>query len=551
MRAKATLTRALEKILAKNGLELPDKHQISAPRESGFGDLASNIAMLLAKKAKKNPVEFARTISADLMGECPEIASAECAGPGFCNVTFKPEFWQSIIPVVESAGDAFGCAVPENAPKIMIEYVSANPTGPLHVGHGRGAALGDSLTRILRSQGYEVATEYYLNDAGLQMRILGQSIYLRARELVNGSADFPENCYQGEYIKDIAREILGRRENLLTIPEDDAIAICQEYGMNKILAGIKDDLRKFRCEHGCYYSEKSLVENGAVARAFEALDKAGLTYAKDGAHWFRTTDFGDDRDRVLRKSDGALTYFATDIAYHHDKFERGFERLVDVWGADHHGYIPRMRAAIEAMGKERSSFDVVLVQLVNLRRNGKPVSMSTRSGTFDTLEEVVREVGVDAARFMFLSRKSDSPLDFDLELLKERSLDNPVYYVQYAHARIRALLRRANERGIVLPSISSPDILKFLDTPEDNSLLRELSLYEEVTANAARDLSPHYISAYLCNLASLLHSYYAKHQIIVPEDEQRTLARLALSRATGQVIRNGLDLLGVAAPEQM
>ena len=551
MRAKATLTSALEKILAKDGLEIPAKHQINTPRESGFGDLASNIAMLVAKKSGKNPVEFARTIAAELKRECPEIASAECAGPGFCNVAFKPEFWQSIIPVIEKAGNLYGSTNSDKPLKTMIEYVSANPTGPLHIGHGRGAALGDSLTRILRSQGHDVATEYYLNDAGLQMRILGKSIYLRAIELVNGAVDFPDNCYQGEYIKDIAREILGMRENLLTLPEEEAMAICQEYGMSKILAGIKEDLQKFRCEHGRYYSEKSLVDSGAVARAFEALDKAGLTYEMDGAYWFRTTNLGDDRDRVLRKSDGTLTYFASDIAYHHDKFERGFERLVDVWGADHHGYIPRMRAAIEAMGKERNSFNVVLVQLVNLHRNGKPVSMSTRAGTFDTLEEVVREVGVDAARFMFLSRKSDSPLDFDLELLKARSMDNPVYYVQYAHARIRALLRRAKERGISLASVSSPDTLKFLDTPEDNLLLREAALYEEVTANAARDLSPRYISAYLCNLASMLHSYYAKHQIILPEDEQRTLARLALSRAIGQIIRNGLDLLGVSAPEQM
>lgn len=551
MRAKDILVEALEKILARDGLQIPQKHVVNPPKEARFGDLSSNIAMLLAKKTGKNPLELARNLAEALVRECPEIASAEAAGPGFCNVTFRPGYWQDIVKRIEKAGAEFGQSDKGADESVLVEYVSANPTGPLHVGHGRGAAYGDSVARILRSQGWKVGTEYYLNDAGLQMRTLGLSILLRARELAGERIEFPKDCYQGDYIVDLAREITTLIPDLLEKPEEEARADCQEFGMVEILGGIKSDLAKFRCEHQRFFSEKSLVDSGAVAKAFAALDKAGHTFEEDGAYWFRTTSYGDDRDRVLRKSDGTLTYFATDIAYHHDKFARGFDWLVDVWGADHHGYIPRMRAAIEAMGRDPGKFDVALIQLVNLLRDNKQISMSTRAGTFVALEDVVNEVGVDAARFMFLSRKSDSPLDFDLELAKERSMDNPVYYVQYAHARVHALMRRARERGIDLPDISSPEVLANLDTAEDSALLRQLALYEEMLANAARDLAPHYVSNYLRELAALLHGYYAKHQIILPDDPQRTLARLALSRSVGKVISNGLYLLGVDAPEQM
>lgn len=551
MLAKDALTGALEKILARDGLQIPAKHVINPPKDARFGDLSTNVAMLLAKQCGKNPRDLAQEIAAALVAECPDIASAEAAGPGFCNVTFKPGFWQAIVGKIEKARGEYGRSGRGAGQKALVEYVSANPTGPLHVGHGRGAAYGDSVARILRNQGYEVGTEYYLNDAGLQMRTLGLSIYLRAKELAGQKIDFPKDCYQGDYIVEIAREITNLVPDLLEKPEDEARAHCQEFGMVEILGDIKSDMARFRCEHQRFFSEKSLVDSGAVAAAFAALNEAGHTFEQDGAYWFRTTALGDDRDRVLRKSDGSLTYFATDIAYHHDKFARGYDWLIDVWGADHHGYIPRMRAAIQAMGRDADKFDVALIQLVNLFRNGKPVAMSTRAGTFVTLDEVVNEVGVDAARFMFLSRKSDSPLDFDLELVKTRTMENPVYYVQYAHARVCALMRRANDRGIVLPEIAAQEALVMLDTPEDQILLRKLALYEETLANAARDLAPHYISQYLRELAALLHSYYAKHQILLPDDPQRTLGRLALSRAVGQIIANGLFLLGVNAPEQM
>ena len=371
------------------------------------------------------------------------------------------------------------------------------------------------------------------------------------QELKGRPVEWPESYYRGEYIIDIAREMLAEDDSLADLPEAEGKERCYERAMRDILNGIKQDLADFRVEHQHWFSEKTLVEGGKVAEAFAALDEAGYTYHKDDAYWFATEKLGDDKDRVLRKSDGTLTYFASDIAYHHDKFRRGYQWLIDIWGADHHGYVPRMRAAIAAMGQPRESFDVVLIQLVNLLQNGQPVSMSTRAGTFETLADVIKEVGTDAARFMFLSRKSDSPLDFDLELAKQRSLDNPVYYVQYAHARICAVLRRAEERGMRLPDRCEPALLAALDTPEDMALLRKAAGMEDMIANAALTLSVHHVSHYLMDLAGMLHSYYAKHQVLDAADSGRSLARLALLRAIGQVLRNGLDILGVSAPETM
>ena len=360
-------------------------------------------------------------------------------------------------------------------------------------------------------------------------------------------SDYTLGVGQGSYVD----EMLAEDPSLPDMEDQAGQDRCYERAMNEILDGIKADLADFRVEHQHWFSEKTLVESGAVKAAFDALTEAGHTFDKDGAFWFATQALGDDKDRVLRKSDGSLTYFASDIAYHHNKFQRGYDWLIDIWGADHHGYVPRMRAAITAMGKPRESFDVVLIQLVNLLQGGKPVSMSTRAGTFETLADVVKEVGADAARFMFLSRKSDTSLDFDLELAKQRSLDNPVYYVQYAHARICAVLRRAEERGITLPAAATDDLLAALDTPEDMALLRKMAGFEDMVATAAQALAVHHVSHYLMDLAGMLHSYYAKHQVLLADDTARTLSRLALLRAVSQVLRNGLDLLGVSAPEAM
>ncbi len=550
MRAIETLRTALAAIIEEEGLAWPAKTVIEPPRDPRHGDLSVNSAMLLAKEAKANPRELGQKFAQKLQERCPDVEKVEVAGPGFCNVTFSQAFWRETVADIESAGQSYGESK-EPGRRVLLEYVSATPPGPLHVGHGRGAAVGDSLARLLRKAGHHVHTEYYINDAGRQMRLLGLSVWLRVLELAGRKVEWPEDYYKGDYIIDIAREMLEANPALPDMPAAEGEDVCYDKAMNDILNGIKDDLRDFRVEHLRWFSEKTLVEDGAVDAAFAALGKSGYTYDKDNAFWFATEQLGDDKDRVLKKSDGTLTYFASDIAYHHDKFERGFDWLIDIWGADHHGYIPRMRAAITAMGKEQSSFDVVLIQLVNLLREGQPVSMSTRAGTFETLSDVIKEVGADAARFMFLSRKSDSPLDFDLELAKQRSMDNPVYYVQYAYARICAVLRRAVERGFELPEKTDAALLAPLDTPEDMALLRKVAGFEDMLQSAAQCLGVHHVSHYLTELAGLLHSYYAKHQVLLADDAPRTLARLALLRAVGQVVRNGLDVLGVSAPESM
>ena len=551
MQAYSTVHGAVDSFLQERGLEWPAKAVIEPSKDPKHGDLATNIAMMLAKPLGRAPRDVAAELADHVLKTCPDIAAADIAGPGFLNLTFKPEFWQHVVAEVEDKGSAYGNTDTGKGRKTMVEYVSANPTGPLHVGHGRGAAAGDSLTRLLRRAGYDVTTEYYINDAGRQMRLLGHSVWYRLCQMVDRPMEEPTDWYKGEYIKDIAREMLDQDPSLAKAEDAEAENRCYEYAKQVILDGIKKDLAEFRVEHQNWFSEKTLVDGGKVAKAFETLDKAGYLYEKDGALWFATSRLGDDKDRVLRKKDGSLTYFASDIAYHHDKYERGFDFLIDVWGADHHGYVPRMRAAIAAMGREQTTFEVVLIQLVNLLVQGKPVGMSTRAGTFETLADVVKEVGVDAARFMFLSRKTDTAVDFDLEAVKQRSMDNPVYYVQYAHARICAVLRRAGEDGTVLPEKSTPELLAPLASAEDKALLRKMEMFPDMIAQAAQSLGVHHVSHYLTDLAQLLHSYYGKYSILGSGDAALTTARLALLRAVAVVLANGLDLLGVSAPERM
>lgn len=551
MQAFDSVRSALSGFLQEKGLEWPAKAVVEAAKDPKHGDVATNLAMLLAKPLHRAPRDIAAELAAWIRDHTDGVENVEVAGPGFCNVTFSQVFWRRVVQQVEKEGAAFGSSTIGGDRKTLVEYVSANPTGPLHVGHGRGAAAGDSLARILRRAGYDVTTEYYINDAGRQMRILGMSVWYRLRNLVGRTMAEPEDYYRGSYITDIAKEMLEKDPSLADASDEDGKERCYEYAKNEILEGIKKDLRDFRVEHQNWFSEKTLVDGGLVDKAFQALKDAGYTYEKDGALWFATSRLGDDKDRVLRKSDGSLTYFASDIAYHHNKFERGFDWLIDVWGADHHGYVPRMRAAIEAMGKGKKNFDVVLIQLVNLLINGQPVSMSTRAGTFETLADVVREVGADAARFMFLSRKTDSPVDFDLEAVKQRTMENPVYYVQYAHARVAALLRRAAEEGVTIPDVSDDAALAGLTLPDDMALLRKMALYRDMLEQAATTLSVHHVSHYLMELSQLLHSYYTKNQILKAGDPVTTGSRLALLRAVSRVIANGLDLMGVSAPDHM
>ena len=551
MQAFDSVRSALSGFLQEKGLEWPAKAVVEAAKDPKHGDVATNLAMLLAKPLHRAPRDIAAEQAVWIRDHTAGVENVEVAGPGFCNVTFSQVFWRRVVQQVEKEGAAFGSSTIGGGRKTLVEYVSANPTGPLHVGHGRGAAAGDSLARILRRAGYDVTTEYYINDAGRQMRILGMSVWYRLRKLVGRTMAEPEDYYRGSYITDIAKEMLEKDPSLADASDEDGKERCYEYAKNEILDGIKKDLRDFRVEHQNWFSEKTLVDGGLVDKAFQALKDAGYTYEKDGALWFATSRLGDDKDRVLRKSDGSLTYFASDIAYHHNKFERGFDWLIDVWGADHHGYVPRMRAAIEAMGKGKKNFDVVLIQLVNLLINGQPVSMSTRAGTFETLADVVREVGADAARFMFLSRKTDSPVDFDLEAVKQRTMENPVYYVQYAHARVAALLRRAAGEGVTIPDVSDDAALAGLTLPDDMALLRKMALYRDMLEQAATTLSVHHVSHYLMELSQLLHSYYTKNQILKAGDPVTTGSRLALLRAVSRVIANGLDLMGVSAPDHM
>lgn len=551
MNAKEYIQEKITVSLSEVDLHWPDKATIEPPRDKKFGDLACNVAMMLSKQARQNPRQLAETIKTLVLKKSNSLEKIDIAGPGFLNFTFKPQFWADILETVHQEKDVFGSSLFGQGRKVQIEYVSANPTGPLHIGHGRGAAVGDSLARIMRFAGYEVSTEYYLNDAGRQMHVLGKSTWIRYQNLCGIDASLEDDYYQGDYLKEIASELFSiHNDSLLNVSKDQAVSTCQKYAMDNILRGIKNDLNEFRVEHQVWFSENSLIKGKKVEDTLNWMLTNGLAYEKDGALWFKSTDFGDDKDRVLKKSDGSLTYFASDIAYHKNKFEREFDLLVDIWGADHHGYVPRMKAAVQALGKPEDSLQVILVQLVNLLREGQQIAMSTRAGKFVTLSDVVKEVGADACRFIFLSRKSDSHLDFDLEIVKRKTMDNPVYYVQYAHARICSLFSRAEEMGIHYKDMTASEV-KCLSTPEDLELMKKMEEFPDIVISSAKNLSPHHISYYLMDLAGHLHRYYTVHRVLNADNNQLIQARMYLFKAVAQVIKNGLELLGVNAPERM
>ena len=553
--------------------EALERISLERARDRSHGDFASNIALLVAKQAKKNPREIAQLI-VEQFPDIPEVAKLEIAGPGFINFTLAKDVHNKVIGVIKAAGDQYGLSDVGGGKKVLLEFVSANPTGPLHVGHGRGAAYGDALARLLKATGYYVETEYYFNDAGRQMQILAQSVFLRYLDLAGHSTDFPKNAYQGDYIWDIAATL--HRENgddfvidtdklFANLPEDAEKAIDTliqrsqkslskahyktvfEAGPSAIVENIRDDLAQFGVQYDTWFTEGSLVESGDVERALEALKKDNYVYEKDGAWWFRSTDFGDDKDRVVIRSNGQHTYFAADIAYLLNKTDRGFEELIYVWGADHHGTVARVRAAFEAQGKNPDQFNVLLVQFAVLYRGDKKVSMSTRSGEYVTLRELREEVGKDAARFFYVMRKPEQHMDFDLELAKSQSSDNPVYYVQYAHARVCSVYRQLEEKGFELDQ--NPD-LGLLSEDHEIELMISLAKYPEVLVRAARDYAPHQLAYYLRDLANAFHTYYNAHPFISSEENVRN-ARLALIAAVRQVIANGLSLLGVNAPERM
>lgn len=548
---RSALKQALENCYQQGLLtsgEVPAEIQLEVPKKPEHGDYATNLALMLARPEGKAPRLVAEVLVTSLRSNAL-FDAVEIAGPGFINFRLAVGYWAKVLHRIYAEQETFGRSQVGGGVKVQIEFVSANPTGPLHIGHGRGAVVGDALAAILDAAGFDVQREYYINDAGNQVQTLGHSILLRLRELQGKVIDFPEDGYQAAYIAELAARLRQEQGELTDLNEEEAISRCTRFGVEQILKWIASDLEAFGVRFDNWYSEQSLYERNMVEQELGRLKKKGLTYEEDNALWLRTTDFGDDKNRVLIKSDGSYTYFASDVAYHLEKFDRGFDRVIDVWGADHHGYIPRMKALLKGFGLPVGALEVLLIQMVNLLRDGQPFVMGKRSGNFITLREVIDEVGRDACRFFFLMRRCDSQLDFDLELAKQNSSDNPVYYVQYAHARICSINRNAAAVGMVQPTLQQFDF-KHLTLDEEIALIRQLSRFPEAVEGAALHYEPHRLVFYLQDLAALLHSYYNRYRVL-DEDAQATSARLYLVNAVRIVLANALGLLGVSAPEQM
>jgi len=528
------------------------------PKREGQGDRASNIAMKTAKQLEKNPRSFAEEI-VSAIEKSDYVEKIETAGPGFINFFLTPLWLRQTVENILSNPNTFGSSDIGKGKKVQVEFVSANPTGPLHVGHGRGAAVGDTIGNLLSFTGWDVEKEYYLNDAGLQMQILGASTQSRYFEFLGKTdkAPLPETSYKGGYILDIAKKIVEKEgDRFISQPLEDSLQFFTEYTASSILADIKEDLSEFGIEFNVWYSEKSLYTRDLVNGAIKYLREKGFAFEHEGALKFKSQTIEEneesnteDKDRVLIRSNGAPTYFASDIAYHKDKFNRGFDRLIDVWGADHHGYIPRMKAAIAALKHSPDSFGVLLIQFVNLLRNGELVPMSTRSGQFVTLREVRNEVGNDAARWFFLMRNSDSHLDFDLDLAKQQSNENPVYYVQYAHARACSIKRECAERGLIR-DVKSDFNVNVLTEDEERKLMARLAIFPQETARAANELAPHILTNYVFDLAGDFHAFYNANRVMC-EDNEKSLSRFQLVEAVRIVLSRALGLLGVFAPERM
>jgi arginyl-tRNA synthetase len=547
---------------------------LERPKQAQHGDFACSAALQLAKTLKRNPRDIAAALVAELASS-PLVDRAEVAGAGFINIFLKPTLRQSVVAQILALGERYGCSQLGAGKKIQVEFVSANPTGPLHVGHGRGAAFGASLSTVLAACGFDVTREYYVNDAGRQMDILAISTWLRYLELAQHCVPFPPNAYQGDYVRTMAQVLFAREpERFLRNPEEllqsaahaagnpeayldalidaakrllgDNYAALHEHALQQQLADCRDDLSEFGVEFDCWFSEKSLYDSGRVERVVSRLEASGHVYTEAGARWFRSTQFGDEKDRVVQRENGQYTYFASDIAYHADKIERGFDLIVDIWGADHHGYISRVSGALTALGINAEKLRIALVQFAVLYREGTKMSMSTRAGEFITLRELRQEVGNDAARFFYVLRKSDQHLDFDLDLAKSQSNDNPVYYVQYAHARVCSVLAQWSGDPAKLNDVDASPLV----TGQENVLLSRLLEYPGIVASAAREFSPHLIAFFVRELSADFHSYYNSTRFLVAEENLK-LARLALAVAVQRVLASALALLGVSAPEKM
>jgi len=578
------IQQALDELVQQSILneDIKPSIKVDRARDKQHGDFACNIAMMLAKSAGCNPRELAQKIL-DHMPASAEVSKAEIAGPGFINFFLASGSYQQVIGEVLDKAEAFGRSDIGKGKSVQVEFVSANPTGPLHVGHGRGAAYGASVADLLEAVGFNVHREYYVNDAGRQMDILAASVWLRYLELCGEEITFPVNGYKGDYVWDIAAtlhrenndDLRHSRESVFVgIPDDepaggdkekhvDALisrarellgdkyyGMVFDLGLETILSEIKRDLEEFGVVYQDWYSERSLTRAGAVDKAVERLQLSGHVYEKNGALWFSSTDFGDEKDRVVVRDNGQATYFASDIAYHAEKLERGFDKVIDVWGADHHGYVPRVRAALKALGDDDSKLDVLLVQFAILYRGGEKAQMSTRSGEFVTLRELRNEVGNDAARFFYVMRKCEQHMDFDLDLAKSQSSDNPVYYIQYAHARVCSVQRQLQEKNLSRDVDRGQASLSLLTETHEQDLMVLLSKYAETLMRSAVNHEPHQLAHYLRELANGLHTYYNAHVFLVDDNNLRD-ARMNLIEAARQVLANGLTLLGVSAPEAM
>lgn len=524
-----------------------DKYTVEVPKHENQGDFSTNMALVLAGIEKKNPREIAAQVVERLKNVQELIERVEIAGPGFVNVTIKESVWQQLLKEIDDQQESYGRSDFGGNKRVMVEFVSANPTGPLSIGHGRQAILGDGIARLLEATGHDVYREYYYNDAGRQMRVLGESVRARYLELIGRDHEFPEDGYQGEYIYDIARKLVET--------EDQSLADCESVDPFKqaaertIFEDISTTLKRMGITFDNYYNEQSLYENGHVDSVIKELTDKGLVYEKDGATWFKTTELGQEKDRVIIKSSGEPTYRLPDIAYHREKFRRNFDWLVDIFGSDHIATVPDVRAGVEALGYDSSKITVVLHQFVTLMRDGKQVKMSTRKANFITVDELLDEVGVDAARFFFMMRKPDSQLEFDLDLATKESQENPVYYVQYAHARVCSIVRQAVEKGVALPTTADAD-LSLLVEPEEVGLLKQMGSFPTLIESCAMDLEPYRVIFYLMELAGLFHSYYNKHKVI-SDDSALSRSRLCLISGLRTVFGNGLKLVGLSAPEKM
>ena len=558
---------ALESLGKEWGLDVIPDIEVEIPKNEAMGDVATTVAMRLTKTLKKSPRKIAEEIVSEInkniistspplekggKGGFEIIEKIEIAGPGFINFRFKKEFLYNCLEKLLEEGHSLLQTGIGQGRRIQVEFVSANPTGPLHIGHGRGAAVGDALCNILKAAGFDVEREFYINDAGLQVRLLGRSVFARYQQLLGNDIPFPEDGYKGDYIEDIAREINNRyADKYLGRKFEECGEAFTNYAYKMMLADIEKDLKDFGVVFDKWQSEKELHSEGKVKEALDALRSKGLIYEKDGATWFASSRFEDDKDRVIKKQDGEYTYFASDICYHKDKLDRGFDTIIDIWGADHHGYIPRIKSVLEAFGLPKEKFKVILIQMVSLLRHGEPVQMSKRSGAFITLREVIDEVGADITKFIFLTRRADSHLDFDIDIAKEQSAENPVFYVQYAFARISSLFRQAEERKIQGAGCRVQGAgFSVLKEEQEISLIKKLIQYPMVFEGAALACEPHRITYYLQELAGIFHAYYYKHRII-SDNTELTLARLGLCKGVQIVLEEGLRILGVNAPERM